>query len=195
VRHLMRTAVVITIALLTAACATTPPPSGTQPPPPSPPASSAAPDLRSSTVDFSQFGPFRIGMTIDEVRTANAGVLQESSLAYSCISFTDPASTTGMADSLQLLVTLDNGGRLVGIRTPIVARTGKGIGIGSSRAQVEMAYAGLPVTNTESQVGTMFLVQNPGTSDYIGFVIDHDSVSSTLVGTRDFAAGYELCSG
>jgi hypothetical protein len=172
----------LTVALLLlAGCSASPAP---------PPA-----DLRTSVVDFGGFGPFRIGMTLTEVRQANAGKLPEAGLANGCVSFVDNGTTADLGSALQLLVTPDDGGHLVGIRAPITARTAKGIGIGSTRADVAAAYAGFPLTDTESQEGHVALVRQPGTEDYLGFTFDGSSVEATAIGTRGFAAGGELCSG
>lgn len=173
---------VVAVLLLATGCGTSAPPS----PPP---------DLRESIVDFGGFGPFRVGMTLTEVRKANAGKLKESTRGNGCVSFIDTDATADLAGALQLLVIRDHGDRLVGIRAPIVARTAKDIGIGSTHADITAAYSGVSVTDTESQAGPVVLVQKPGTDDYLGFPLDGDSVTATLIGTHDFAAGYELCSG
>ncbi|WP_410676780.1 hypothetical protein [Amycolatopsis sp. cmx-4-68] len=109
--------------------------------------------------------------------------------------FVDTDSTSDMAGALQLLVTPDNGGHLVGIRAPLVARTAKGVGIGSTHAEIVAAYREFPLIDTQAQMGLVALVQKPGTEDYLGFTFDGASVTAIAIGNHDFAAGYELCSG
>lgn len=167
------------------------------------PGTASAPDAGGATAtptpaaDFGKYGPYRVGMTAGDVRAAAHGALTEQTLGGidNCLFFTDPNSTSNPEDRIGLMLPRTAGYHVVGIDMPIYARTTRGIGYGSAVADVRAAYAGQPIAETESQVGTELLVKAEGQDSYLGFSIRDQHVVAARTGTHDFAANYELCSG
>lgn len=169
----------------------------TDPGKPSAPEAGTTSGTPTQLADFGSYGPYRVGMTADEVRVAAQGKLTEQKLGGigDCRFFTDPASTASPEDRVGLMLPRSAGYHLVGIELPIYARTTRGIGYGSEVAEVRSAYAGQPIEETESQAGTELLVKGDGPDNYFGFSVRDQHIVAVRTGIHDFAANYELCSG
>lgn len=184
------------IALMAACDAQSPaaPPPTTMPPSPTE-ATTAQPE----TADFGKYGPFRIGMTADEVLAVANGRFgpQPDELADGCRQFIDPQANSHPADSMVILLTANAGNRVVGIRLPIHVRTTRGVGYGFDEAEVRQAYADEVITESDSQMGREILVKEKESDSYLGFSIGSDghTIVGARVGVHDFVANYELCSG
>jgi hypothetical protein len=144
--------------------------------------------------DFGHFGSIRLGMTAAQLRSAAPGLV-ESTLGNGCVEFNDATTTAARGENLSVLLTGDD--RVVGINVPITARTTKGIGYGSSMTQLKAAYRGFTIAEGTAETGTQVLIRGNGSTGYLGFTVgfDDETVTATRIGTHDFAAGYELCSG
>src|SRR5687767_311338 len=66
--------------------------------------------------DFGYYGPYRVGMTVDQVRAAANGRLAENTGLPHCTEFVDTTATSGAAQALSILLTEHTGNRVVGIR-------------------------------------------------------------------------------
>jgi hypothetical protein len=163
-----------------------------------------ATDNQPRTADFGHYGPYRLGMAADEIREIAQGELTEppaiegmAGAPGPCQSFVDSDATAHPADRLALLLLRDAGYRVVGINIPLHSRTTTDISYGSDPADITTAYQGRKIEETTSQAGAEILVKGDEPDSYLGFSIstDGNSVLEIRVGTRDFAANYELCSG
>lgn len=106
-----------------------------------------ATDNQSRTADFGHFGPYRLGMSADEVREIAHGELTEPPSVDGvaggpapCQSFVDSDANAHPADRLALLLLRDAGFRVVGIKVPLHSRTTTDISCGSDPAEITTAY-------------------------------------------------------
>jgi hypothetical protein len=65
----------------------------------------------------------------------------------------------------------------------------------STVTDARAAYQNREITESESQIGTELLVKGDGPDSYLGFTVDGDHIVEVRIGTHDYAANYELCSG
>ncbi|WIM99855.1 hypothetical protein ACTOB_003521 [Actinoplanes oblitus] len=145
------------------------------------------------TIGFGGYGPLRAGMTRAELLAATPVPLEQYGDAPGCAFLAD-ARAAGRNPYGELQVTLDDRGRVLGIDPPSAARTDRGVAVGSSDEQLRDAYAD-PAEQGTNESGR-YLVYGSAAQGWLGFGLDEaGNVVEIRTGTKDFASGFEVCSG
>jgi hypothetical protein len=119
--------------------------------------------------------------------------LNRNTFGVGCTQFFDHAPGQVGGPMFNVLLTPPTN-RVIGISVPARAVADANIKVGSTRGQIAVAYPGKHIEETNSQAGTVVLVQ--GSNSWMGFLLDQSgTVKSMSVGSRAFAAQQELCVG
>lgn len=171
----------------------TPVPTPTETPAPTPtaaPTSTRAPDdLSTWTIGFDGIGPVTLGMPMAEVSGATPTMSDETydicrpgqldlvaPDGLALIVF-GPAASGDRVGSLHLGFNFDVGGD----RTLATPRTDRGIGIGSTAADLFAAYPGIPETGSYGELSHYYGLDG-GDGTWIVFGTLHDTVNAITVG-------------
>ena len=138
------------------------------------PDTAPTPQEQSHKVDFGGFGPYRLGMSADEVRKAADGHLKENEPVDQdspCQWFSDPDRQDG---GLSIVVA---DGSVVGIAPPRYTTTTRGVAFGQDKREISHAYVDETITEVYSQVGLEVLVKENGSDNYLAFSISPDTAN------------------
>ncbi len=140
---------------------------------------------------FQGYGPIKIGMT-EAQASAAVTVPVTRNHYYNCTVLT--GEMPGGGDWRHLAIWIeDASGRVTGIDLPAGAKTDRGVGDGSSIAEIRAAYqADSTISNTTSQGGDSLRVDpnDSGDGSFLGFYLEGDTVRSVSVGR---ISGWEGC--
>ncbi|KOX27088.1 hypothetical protein ADK67_14820 [Saccharothrix sp. NRRL B-16348] len=160
-----------------------------------PPAAWAlSPALKPLRLTFHGYGPLTIGLTAEQAMATGVADLTAMRIGRRCTALADGGWSADWEQRLSTLITAE-AGRTVGVNPPRGVRTDKGIGVGSTAQEVRVAYPGHRDERLENERGSILLIAGPEDL-YLGFQLGPgDIVTDILAGQRDYASGFELCSG
>lgn len=156
------------------------------------------PQQEAAKADFSGYGPYRIGMSADEVRKAGDSLAEgPADPAAPCHFFTDPRAKTRPGQGLSIQFTKEGGDHVTGIEPPDYTATTRGLAFGKDKAEIFRAYADEEVTEDYFESGKIVLVKDNESGNYLGFSLgpDEKTITSIRIGTKEFAAAFETCVG
>jgi len=148
----------------------------------------------SSKVDFTQFGPIRFGMTLDEAsQVVSVPLVAE----FSGGSDTGDPCAAGPGTDLSGVIFLVKDHSIYGvdIQNPAIATT-RGIHVGSTESEVRRAYPNARQHLDSTDPSVIFLIAKGTGGRLIGFQLDTngtDAITDIRAGNRKTVDAYEFC--